>query len=304
MGMDSRTALETIGLDLKEGRARVLHAVILSQSKTGDAIPFTVFNKTLRSLSSSKEMARPLIYRYLKNLEEAGLIAVDRGSRPVKYSTTTSVLTDALKNLQLQTLAQLKTELKQIKTQQSQISELSLRELAQGMNELLSGTQEVAMPRSAHGREMIQNLIDTEIYSRAVSGDTIRINLAWRFLASPDEKYRERAVVKLIRQGVRIRTILRNAADQDAEILIKRKELYEELREHAAGVEFRISESQKQTYQGVFLNNESVVLLLSESPPTAIWIPRSANAQLADDAIEHFEREFAESIDALDYTVG
>jgi len=43
--------------------------------------------------------------------------------------------------------------------------------------------------------------------------------------------------------------------------------------------------------------SHGIVLIVSESPPTATWIPRGANPYLVDEAISIFDKDFTAGVD-------
>ena len=63
---------------------------------------------------------------------------------------------------------------------------------------------------------------------------------------------------------------------------------------------FRICERKDSTYQFVGRKDEGIVLIVSENPMSATWIPRSANADLVDNAIETFDADYDAGKDIAD----
>ena len=53
------------------------------------------------------------------------------------------------------------------------------------------------------------------------------------------------------------------------------------------------------TYQFVGRNSEGILLIVSENPLSVTWLPRSANPELLDNAIQSFDKDYSEGSDVI-----
>ncbi|RLI58069.1 MAG: hypothetical protein DRO87_06290, partial [Candidatus Thorarchaeota archaeon] len=63
----------------------------------------------------------------------------------------------------------------------------------------------------------------------------------------------------------------------------------------------RLSHREDTTYQFISLGRRGIILITSEQPMTAVWIPRESNPHLIDDAIDSFDADFDSGTDVFEY---
>ena len=68
-----------------------------------------------------------------------------------------------------------------------------------------------------------------------------------------------------------------------------------------ASVGYKVFPRKYSTYQFIARNSEGIVLVVSESLLSATWIPRSANPELVDNAIDAFDRDYEMGTDLLEF---
>jgi len=72
------------------------------------------------------------------------------------------------------------------------------------------------------------------------------------------------------------------------------------LRKEGARIDVRICSPNARTYHFSSLNDESMVILLSENPLAATWVSRSFNPDFVESAIASFDHTWEQSISLFD----
>jgi hypothetical protein len=292
-------ALEMIGIDLQDGRSRVLRAMFRAEPSLGTQISFKEMYDQLEREEGGKGMARPLVYRYLKSLEEDGLIVVDRSAYRHTYSVGLESLNRAFEKLRKDSLESMKLGLDEIVRQQETIQSSSASDITPDLVESLVGRPEDSAPRTVTGHEGIHRLIVTEIYSRAREGDIIRASIDWESIDPDVERQREEGARQLLESGVEWRILIQVPWAHNTTIGRMRKKFYEEVKVKYK-VSFRFLGKEEYGYKLIGRNREGIVLIVSEDPTTAIWIPRNTNSVIVDDAVDSFDEEFEDAVDMLE----
>ncbi|MDF1538553.1 MAG: hypothetical protein P1Q69_06590 [Candidatus Thorarchaeota archaeon] len=299
----SKKALDILGIDLRDGRSRILRAIVSTQDEKGVGTTFDAMRTKLLEETGGKEIARPLIYRYLKFLEGDGLIVVDRSSAPNQYITNLPVLSRGIEAIRVQHVTKLKENQKSLLATHETVSTLTPSWLARDLIETLLGTRFESGSRSTQGINEIQDLIGSEIYSRAREGDVIRATLDWNFRTKSYEEKNRNIGIALFSKKVLMKFILHNPDYVNQDLLRDRIQEYKRLKsipEIGKYAESRVTFKTTKTYQAVSLNREGVVLVVSDDPYTAVWIPRSVNSKLVDEIVDRFDEDFDGSTDLVD----
>jgi len=299
----SKKALDMLSIDLKDGRSRILRAIIGAQETLGEGATFVEMRSILLEETGGKEVKRPLIYRHLKSLEEDGLIVVDRNSTPNQYISDLAILSKGIESRRIQQVEELKRNREDLVETHEIVSSLTSSWLARDFIQILVGTNYESGSRSTQGMDEIQDLIGSEIYSRARKGDMIRGTLDWDYRSGSDEDKRRQIGVALFSKKVKMRFILHNPSYVDQELLKDRIQEYKRLKsipELGEYVESRVTFKTTKTYQAVSLNREGIVLVVSDDPYTAVWIPRNVNQKLVDEVVNRFDEDFEGAVDLAD----
>lgn len=295
-----------IGIDPKDGRSRVLRAIITSQSEMGSGCTFDRIRTKLMEMSGGKDMARPLIYRYLKSLEEHNLIQVDRDSNPNLYVVDVTILSQGLDSLKTDALDELDMQYQKTSQSLTTLYNIDASWLARDLIEMLVGEPFVSGSRYTQGIQEIQELIGSEIYSRARKGDVVRVTLDWDFQSRGSEAKKRELGRTLFARGVKMKFILHNPKRVDQELLVDRIQEYKQIRSIAEIrdlAETKVTFKDTKTYQTVALNRDGIVLIVSEEPYTAVWVPRSVNSKLVDDVVDSYEEDFENGTDLFELEV-
>jgi len=189
-------------------------------------------------------------------------------------------------------------ELKEIDLDIEQISNLDIEQLGTDMITLAAGKQRIEKPVFAEGWENVLQLIDDKVYSHLKKGDLVRFSMEWMSRVDVITPIRVDRLGELMANGINFRGLEHNKIGKEhQETFTKLTLAYREM-----GFEpgYRICERQDSTYQFVGRNNEGIVLIVSENPMSATWIPRSSNKDLVDNAIQTFDTDYELGVDIAD----
>jgi hypothetical protein len=79
------------------------------------------------------------------------------------------------------------------------------------------------------------------------------------------------------------------------------KKVLNQMQSRGGKVGCRVLPRTDATYQFIGRNTEGIVLIVSESPLSATWLPRSSNAELVDNAIDNFDSDYEKGTDLLEF---
>ncbi len=292
--------LEQFGFDLNEGRFKILEAIMDTQARKKKPVEFDDIYSHLNNPVLDKRMSKPQIYKYITELENDGLIRINRATYRNQYYTNEDTIFDAVERLRLRKIAEIQTEKRNLEETLSTLRKIVTGRLANDLVEHIAGKKRVSKPRSAQGYDQIHRLIDTEIYENAVVGETIRLTLDWVKVTPSKEDERAELVKRILKQGLGVHVLIRRSIAINGGIAERRFKEYMEWKEKYY-VKFRISNRSNRSYQGVFHNKLGIVLVISEKPLTGVWVPLDANVQLVQDAVTKFDEEFQNAVDIIEY---
>ncbi len=144
----------------------------------------------------------------------------------------------------------------------------------------------------------MQELTTSEVYSAVCEGDTLRVSMGWSRLTPSVTRTRIDALAEVIKRGAKTKVLLSEQWVENGSTVRLLTNTYKSLLQEKRDISVRIRRTKDSTYQFAARNNEGIMLIVSEEPPEAIYIPRSVNEPLVDDAIASFDAEFdkAESL--------
>ncbi|MHA1929162.1 MAG: hypothetical protein ACTSV2_11370 [Candidatus Thorarchaeota archaeon] len=284
--------LRLMGIDLKEGKWRVLEIILSSHEKSGDGLTFAELKAGLEKLEG-KPMKRPLIYRYLKDLEQKGIVFVDRTSRNNLYVIDYETTLQSLKTMNSIAIRDLKKEQRTLGTKIDQMSQLSAETLSFEFIELLTGKKAQDKPRIAKGLQEILKLIQDKILIRSSEHDIIRCSIEWSFLAEIMTAHLEELGKLTVAEGVNIHFLINEVSRTELEKFMGSTDTTTLVQIFGKNTRMRISTRTTKTYQGVYLNDHGIVLLVSMEPYAALWIPKQNNTLLIYDVLTKFDKDFS-----------
>jgi len=304
-------ALRLIGYDINtvDRRFEVLRIILRNQHEQGVSVPFKDIESQLQAEANHKSIVRPQIYRWLASLEKDGCLTVDRFSKPHRYSVTAETLAAALGEARTRALTSLERDKMRLfsdiqrlyaahdmDNQESEAPDFS--RLAGDAIELITGVLQRTAARFAEGMEQITRLIDGEIYSTVRKGDVLRLSTSQRGIDLASAEQHAKAVSRLARKGAILRVLLSRDFDTNDTIGRVIVDTYKSLIHDRLDVSLRKRTRAGETYQMVARNSDRVVLMISDQPFAATFIPRIINQELVNDAIASFDAEFAIANDA------
>ena len=301
---DLEKEFSLLGLDLSEVRFLVLKAIAAAKRKSGTSITFNELNEVLTDLRHGKKTAKPQIYRYITELEELGFITVDRSEYRNRYGTNVRLIADSLNSLMDLKRNELEKRSRTIRQEKKELDEIPITRLSREFSLLLTGEELEQHPRVIEGIEAMHNVIESVFYELASSGDIVRATLDWISIPEELEHIRWEAVSQIVARGVEFRIMFRLNSIPSPKTLDMRKEAYQSIRNEFSNISLKQSKKDTKSYDGISLNREGVLLVVTEQPLTAIYVPRSENAELVDSYVDSYDNEFAEAENVIDLMEG
>ncbi len=294
---DAFQLLDIIGFSLTDWRARVLKAILITQGNQDAPVTFKEICLSLQNENLEKRIAQPLVYRSLSSLERDCYIEVDKSSYKHSYWTGIDIIHAALEKAKAVSLAGLRERTKQANSDIESISDASVSILATKLVETITGTSSQQHARFAQGYDDIYSMSMNTVYSRSERGDVVRICLDW--ISSEPSKAAERImdILRLLERGVEIRALGHTMWTPTDEGGARLSAFYGSIRDEGLPLTLKIQPRTERTYQFISRNHDGIVLIVSENPPTATWIPREANPYLVDEAIGSFDKDFTAGVD-------
>ena len=299
MEIQHEELIDMIGLDTKSKDMLVLGALLKAQENPTDFIDFESLREQLAIEEGSRKGKDSLIYRSLSWLESEGFLRIDKSGHKHGYNSNIVTIQTALAKLVTRNIKNSEKELKDIDSKVSVLSDMNSDTMASRLIELLAGKMKIERPVFAQGWEDIVKLLDDKVYNGLKNSDVVRIKLEW--LSHIDYLARGRILNmrRIVEKGVEIRALDNDRGEEEMRQQLKK--VLVNLRETGGNVGYMIFPRQDATYQFVSRNTEGIVLIVSESPLSATWLPRTGNAELVDNAIENFDRDYKSGTDLLDY---
>ncbi|MFW9832907.1 MAG: hypothetical protein ACFFEK_02845 [Candidatus Thorarchaeota archaeon] len=291
--------LEIIGVDITKKDMVVLGALLKAQKEPSDFIDFETLREQMTKDEGSRKGKDPLIYRTLSKLEKGGFLRIDKGGQKHGYNSNVGMLESALGKCVTSSLKSLERDLRKIDSEVTLFSEMDSDALAEGLIEILSGAEKMEKPIFAQDWDNIVKLLDDKIWSGIKKGDVVRINLEWISQIDYLKPKRVLNIERALKKGVRLRALDHDRGEKAFRESMK--SLLARMKNTGGDVEYRVYPREDATYQFLSKNSEGVVLIVSEKPLSATWLPRSGNVELVDHAIESFDKDFKKGVDLLEY---
>jgi Fe2+ or Zn2+ uptake regulation protein len=291
--------LEAIGLDKTKKDMVILGALLKAQKKPADFIDFETLRGQLAEDEGSRKGMDSLIYRSLSTLEKEGFLKIDKGGHKHGYNSSVAMLEKAVVNIVARNIKRLEKELKEIDSEIAALSDMNTDTMASDVIEHIVGKRKIEKPIFAQGWDNILKILDDQVYKNLNKGDVVRLTLEWSTQVNYNTPKRIRIIEKLLESGVEIRALDRDRGEK--KIRSNMTELFAKTRAMGVNVGYRVFPRKDATYQFIGRNEEGIVLVISESPLSATWLPRSSNAELVDYAIDSFDRDYERGTDLIDF---
>jgi Fe2+ or Zn2+ uptake regulation protein len=293
-----QTVLEAIDLDLTRKDMVVLGALLKAQSDVGVFVSFKSLREQLATDEGERRGKDSLIYRSLSWLEQTGLIRVDKSGHTHGYNSNMELIHDVVKQMIQERSIGLAKEIKAVDAEIQVISEINPDLLAADIIALASGIYSIERPVFVQGWNNILRLMDEKIYNGLKKDAVLRFTLDWYNRTEESEEPRLLILESLLESGVEMRGLEHKKAKM--EIVQRFERRINHFKQAGYKVGFRFCTRKSSTYQFVGRNSEGILLIVSENPLSATWLPRSANPELVDDAIRTFDRDYIEGEEVSD----
>jgi hypothetical protein len=287
--------LEAIDLDLNTKDMVVLGALLKVQGKPTAFADFESLRDQLAKDEGGKKGKDSLIYRSLSWLEKTGLIEIDRSGHKHGYNSNIGLMNKVVKHSIRNKIECLVKEIKALDAEIQLLSEISPESLAADIISLSTGSQPEERPIFAQGWQNILKLLDDKIYRNLKKNDILRFTLEWYDRSEDSEKSRVMTIESILKSGVEIRGLEHRKIKKERVRWLSQK--YNRFSQTGYKVGFQFCKRKDSTYQFIGRNSEGILLIVSENPLSATWLPRSANQELVDDAIQTFDRDYREGSD-------
>lgn len=291
----NQEVLEILNFELNRKDMVVLGALLKSQPDPSSFVDFETIRTQLEIDEGGKKGKDSLIYRSLSWLEKNGFIRVDRSEHKHGYNSNVSLMHQVFQRAISGITQDTAKELEEINADVEKISNMDLMQLREDMIAFAAGKQEIERPVFAEGWKDVLDLIEDKVYNGLKKGDIIRFSLDWFNRTDVLTPYRVERLGQLMASGVIFQGLEHNRISKEQrEAFVEFRQTYGE-QGYLPG--YKVCEKQDSTYQFVGRNDEGIVLIVSENPMSATWIPRSSNRDLVENAILTFDEDYNEAVD-------
>lgn len=290
-----QTIIELLDFEIHRKNMVVLGAILKSQKEPTNYVDFATIRAQLEIDEGGRKGKDSLIYRSLSWLEKIGFIKVDRSEHKHGYNSDLGLLHKVFREAMKEATHEIKSEIEDIDSEIEVLSKIDTKNLGSEMISIAAGKKKIEKPVFAEGWEDVFQLIDDKIYKHVEKGDLVRFSLEWLNRSEMITPVRIERIGILLENGVIFHGLEHNKIDKHHQDLLKNFTLYFRDKGYQPG--FSICERKDATYQFVGRNDEGIVLIVSENPMSATWIPRNANPELIDNAIKSFDEDYDAGID-------
>lgn len=311
-GGKSTEILERLQIDMNSSHMMVFKAVLLAAGGTSKPVSYAAIRDALERLTR-KRYTKGYVYSRLNALEEEGFISVDDIQHPKQYMVIESSVADAVKCRSQRIISEL------ISKRQAIVSKLNLLETAASQDIAITAYNNLAGISSydcsimIEGIENVRSAVIREFADKTKPGDVIRV---LNFAGTLAERLgldgiTESRIMQIVSRNVKVRGLLIPVEQSDQTMKLITDHLRTTSREFAEGIgmgniEMRVARERVQTYQMICLNNEKILLYLTQTSASdiAALIHRKDHPGVIDDAIETFDRLWGIGIDITDLITG
>lgn len=290
---------EIIRLDKTRKDMVVLGALIKAQKDPNDFIDFGTLREQLAIDEGSRKGKDPLIYRSLSWLEKEGFLKINKSSQKHGYCSNIAIIENALEKMLTKNIKTVEKELKQVDSEVAILSDMNADIIATALIDLAAGKRKIEKPIFAQGWDNILKLLDDKVYRGLKKGDVVRVMLEWLSHGNYMNQRRVMNFEKLVGKGIEFRSLDHDRGEK--ELRDNSREAIVSWRNEGKKVGYRVIPRKDATYQFIGRNTEGIVLVVSESPLSVTWLPRSTNPELVDNAIDSFDKDYELGTDILDF---
>jgi len=287
--------IEILDFEIHRKDMIVLGAILKSQKGPTNYVDFETIRAQLTIDEGGRKGKDSLIYRSLSWLEKTGFIQVDRSKHKHGYNSDMGLMHKVFREVMKEATQEIKSGIRALDSEIEVLTNMDSEDLASNMISIAAGKHKIERPVFAVGWEDVFQLIDDKVYSYVEKGDVVRFSVGWLSRPEMITPVRVERVGNLLENGIIFRGLEHNKIDKEQQEALKGFTLF--FREQGYQPGFRIWERKDATYQFVGRGDEGIVLIVSESPLSATWIPRSSNPELVDNALQTFDEDYNKGID-------
>ncbi|RDE11232.1 MAG: hypothetical protein C4K49_12225 [Candidatus Thorarchaeota archaeon] len=288
----------------------VLRAVLNVQSSLQRPVDVLEIYDALLRAEPGVDLTRTGVRKVLEALVNMRMVMVDSDrARRKKYSADANTIVTGLEDLKHQTLTRLEARRRFLREELSLLSSVDFSHMAASLTRRTKNNKEQPRSRLLRGPEAYREATRSEIFGKATAGSIIRVTRLWLgpFMSTVLEAFND--LLRAVEKGAELQFCVTPDILTQSDLLatgLPEDNLMESfarvarLRKEGAKIDTRICGPNARTYHFSSLNDESMVILLSEDPLAATWVSRSFNPDLVKSAIASFDLIWEQSVSLFD----
>jgi sugar-specific transcriptional regulator TrmB len=296
--------IELLGLTLTSSDMQVLEALLNAHTSKNKYLTCDGLNEYIMK-ENKKEISSAWIYQCLNNLEKKGFIQIDIMSKPRRYMASQETVRSGLETALEERLAYYSKEREAVKFQIRKFKTLDIAKETTSLWDILLDRTEQQEEIILETTEEVRSVIINEIIKKGKKGDIIRIIQSPTILKDISQSTGpvENQLIAFVELEGEIRAILLMAdLEHEMKMLVT---FFRDMTEKfvnaisSTKMNLRYTMDKKRTYRFLALNDELMVLMLTDSvfPDKAVLLRREDNPKLFDDAISTFEMLYRDAED-------
>ncbi|MHA1770124.1 MAG: hypothetical protein ACTSYL_11495 [Candidatus Thorarchaeota archaeon] len=243
---------------------------------------------------------RTSLYKILLDLQREGVIQVIREPNSTMYYTNevyVRALISRLKTNKLEKLKLLKRNLETRKRLLEGLAQKDLKRVSEFLINRLIGQENPVASSFSRGDDQLINLLHEKLVKRIRRGDTIRVSVTWGEKGFfRDDGVTMKMLERLLVRGASIKVLGPHKKLIGRKNYEATRRLYRLMRVTSDDIEIRLRSRTEKTYEAFLKNKDVGILVISYYPePMVQYIPHEANAELIEDMVTCFDKEFAEA---------
>ncbi|MDF1538551.1 MAG: hypothetical protein P1Q69_06580 [Candidatus Thorarchaeota archaeon] len=302
--------LGILGLKIGKGQESrmltVLRAVLDTTEELEDAVTFGKIYENLQREGDFKA-SKAWVHRILKSLVDVDIIRLESGDAiRRRYIGNVETVVGGLEKLKGDIEEEFISQIDHLTKQKSEVSSIDCSSVGQDLVEALTGKPQKLSSRFITGVDELHRVLHDHIHTPAKKGNIIRTTMSWGgpWVKSPRERLGK--YIESARKGVDVRWLV------DAQVLLSDGVTKNFTADDVAGyfVEFAKLEAEGykfdvrvisggMAYNQSSLNDEALTLIITEDPPTAIYVTRNFNKDLIDTVIRSFDTLWSKAVSIM-----
>ena len=296
--------LDSLGIDLNSTEMRALGAVLELSANLYNPVSAAAVLERVRE-KSSEAPTKNWVYKCLGELERKGFLKVDKIRQPYLYLSSTADLVEGVQRLQRNASIRIRRRLAELRRQVELLESVTVEDVCSALLRRAAPHGTAQRTTLIEGEERVHATIINSIFEQVEPGDIVRILLPLHVVVTDRGVIGDfdRLVIEKITKEVRTKALL---TQREGEEGIRCFAEYLRPTRHAlkgaldsGNLEIRVHSSHGKTYRFYSLNNDIMVMYLTEMfrPDVALLLTRQTHSRMIDDAIRTFDRLWNEAVD-------